>query len=101
MLARTLQTLFTDDAAFWAQQTGAVQRVRQFSAPSLVQTLVFGWLKYPNASLEDLTGVAARLGVTVSTQALDERLHERTADCLANLLCQALQYAVAAQPAAV
>jgi Transposase DDE domain len=101
MLARTLQTLFTDDADFWARQTGAVQRVRRFSGASLVQTLVFGWLRHPNATLEDLAGVADRLGVPVSAQSLDERLHERTADCLANLLGQALQYLVAAQPAAV
>src|SRR5277367_6934493 len=98
-LASALQTLFTHDAERCARDAGAVLRHRQFSGATLLQTLVFGCLEHPNVTLDDFVDTAAALGVTVGTSALDERLNYPTANALAALLGDALQYTVAAPPA--
>jgi hypothetical protein len=98
-LADALQTLFTHGAERCARDAGAVVRTRQFSGATLLQTLVFGCLEHPNVTLDDFVDTAAALGVTVGTSALDERLNARTADALAALLGDALQYTVVAHPA--
>src|SRR5260370_4682605 len=100
-LAAALQTLLTTDAEEAARDTGFVKRKRQLTATVFVQTLVFGWLEDPQASLEDLTEVAAQQGATVTPQALDQRCTTAAADFLASVLDQAVSYTLAARPAAV
>jgi hypothetical protein len=100
-LAHTLQTLFTHEADDAARQTGFVQRSSPLTGARFVQTLVFGWLHDPDASLDDLAEVAADLGAEVTPQALDKRLNAQASQCLVNLLTAALQRVVTAKPAAV
>ena len=100
-LATTLQTLFTTEADALACETGFVRRKRAFTGATFVQTLVFGWLHQPHASLDDLAEVAADLGVEVSPQAIDQRLSGSAADLLMRLLATALHHAWSANPAAV
>ena len=61
-LADTLQTLFTTEANALARDTGFVRRQRVFTGATFVQTLVFGWLHNPHATLDELVDVAADLG---------------------------------------
>jgi hypothetical protein len=89
MLTTTLQTLLRDDATRVAQETGAVQRPGKFAGDTLAQTLVWGWMDQPNASLADLCGTAAALNVEISPQGLNKRFHARTAAFLRALLDQA------------
>jgi hypothetical protein len=98
-LAADLQTLFTTEADALARETGCVRRQRVFTGAALVQTLVFGWLHQPHASLDDLAEVAADRGADVSPQAIDQRLNGRAADLLVRLLAAALHRAWAASPA--
>lgn len=100
-LASTLQTVFTTDAEQAARDAGLIRRVRQFSGPTFVQALVFGWLDNPNATHEDLAEVAADLGVDITADALGRRLAQPAADCLQDVLRSALHHVVAAQPAAI
>lgn len=100
-LAQTLQTLFTHEADDAARQTGFVQRSSPLTGPRFVQTLVFGWLHDPDASLDDLAEVAADLGADVTLQALDKRLNHPASQCLVNVLTNALQRVITAQPAAI
>jgi hypothetical protein len=100
-LAATLQTLFTTEADALASETGFVRRKRAFTGATFVQTLVFGWLHQPHASLDDLAEVAADLGVEVSPQAIDQRLGGPAAELLVRLLATALHHAWAAEPTAV
>jgi hypothetical protein len=88
-LTTTLQTLLRDDATRLADQTHAVQRPGKFTGETLAQTLVWGWLDRPDASLADLCGTAAALGVTITPQGLSKRFHARTASFLRALLDQA------------
>ncbi len=100
-LAMALQTLFTAGADELAQVTNLVQRKRALSGSAWVQTLVFGWAERPTASVEDLTDVAAALGVSISTQGLDAWFCPAGADCLQRLTQQAIGTLVQTTPAAL
>lgn len=74
-LATELQTLFQTQAEALGQDTHLIQRQRVFSAPLLAQTLVFGWLQNPSATLAELACLAAALGADVTQQALNQRFN--------------------------
>lgn len=104
-LAPTLQHLFTTQAETLARRTGLVQRLgaAQFQADGALfaQTLVFGWLAHPQASLEALVQTATVLGVAISAQGLDQRCTEAAAAYLEALLAAAVQGVIAADPVAI
>src|SRR5258707_12589626 len=90
-LALTLQPLFTTVADQAARASGFIQRVRTLTGASFVQTLVFGWLADPSASLSELTHTAAACDTPLSRQALAQRFTPQAADCLHRVLAAALQ----------
>ena len=67
----------------------------KFSASTLVQTLVLGWLAHPDATVEQLSQSAARVGVDVTAQAIDQRFTLATAALLQEVLCASLQHLIA------
>lgn len=95
-LAKPLQTLLTTTAEAAAHEHGLIQRCRTFSGASLVQTLVLGWLAQPQASLSQLTQMAALRGVQISPQGLDQRFTASLAATLLSLIGATLQSVVAA-----
>lgn len=99
-LAQALQHVLTDVARQAARDTGFIRRQRAFDGAQFVQTLVFAWLKYPQASLEELVDVAASLGVSISPQALAERFSASAVACLDQVLQAALSQLIAADPLA-
>jgi hypothetical protein len=99
-LADALQAVFTTEAADAAQAAGLFRRTRKLSGPTFVQTLTFGWLANPHASLGELAELAADLGADLSPQALDQRLTPQAADCLSYVLHAALLRLVRADPVA-
>lgn len=99
-LADILQTVFTTDAADAARAAGLFRRTRKLSGPTFVQTLTFGWLANPHASLGELAELAADLGADVSPQALDQRFTPQAVDCLSDVLHTALLRLVQADPVA-
>jgi hypothetical protein len=100
-LAATLQTLLTQEAEAAARETGCLRRRRKFSGATFVQTVVLGWLHSPQAPLEELAEVAHDLGVSVSPQALDQRLTPAASRCLARVLTQALERLIGTEPLAL
>jgi hypothetical protein len=95
-LADSLQTIFTTEADRAAKDSGMIQRQRTITGAGFVQTLVFGWLDDPTATIEDL---GDELGV--SKQGLDQRLDARAADCLWRVVETATQQLFAASPEAI
>jgi hypothetical protein len=100
-VATALQVVLTAVAAEAARQCGFVRRVRRWTGATFVQTLVLGWLGNPDASLSELTQVAAKLGVAVSPQALAQRFGPEAAALLARVLGAAIEQVIAAEAVAV
>jgi hypothetical protein len=99
-LAATLQSVFTTEADDAARDSGFLRRRRAFSGATFVQTLTFGWLANPSASLDELAELAGDLGCPVSPQALDQRFTPQAVDCLDQVLHAALLRLVGACPVA-
>lgn len=102
-VSQAMQTLLTDVAEAADAKLHYTKRpdLAKFSASTLVQTLVFGWLSHPDASREQLAHTAAQVGVSVSPQAIDQRLTFATAELLREVLASSTQQLIAADPVAI
>jgi hypothetical protein len=76
-VGETIRIFFEQTAEEVARATGFVQRNSKLDGPMFLKTLVFGWSENPRASLNDLAQTADDLGVEITTQGLDERIHAR------------------------
>jgi hypothetical protein len=81
-VAAALVDVFTAVADQAAQSSGFVSRESKLSGEAFVQTVTFGWLRNPDATLNELAQTAASLGVTITPQGLEQRFGPRAADCL-------------------
>jgi hypothetical protein len=99
-LADALQSVFTTEADDAARDSGFTQRQRLLTGPIFVQTLTFGWLANPNATLAELAELADDLGAPISPQALEQRFSPQAVDCLDQVLHAALLRLVQARPVA-
>lgn len=102
-LSAAMQTLLTTTTETAALTHDYVQRPdrAKFTPSTLVQTLVYGWLANPTASLEQLAQMATRLGVDVSPQAIDRRFTMATATLLHQVLSDSVAQVIAADPVAI
>ena len=73
----------------------------KFTPSTLVQTLVYGWLAQPTATVEQLAQMAERVGVEISPQAIDQRFTTATATLLQSVLAASMQLGMAADPVAM
>ena len=89
-----LQGLFGQAAQAAADASGVIQRRRCFSALSLAQTFVLGFLRNPRASDEDLAQMAAQGGVAVTPQAIGQRHTPQMAKFLQGLFTRATKIMV-------
>ena len=96
-LSRTLRKLLFVEANQLAAQAGVIQRQRVFSGASLLQLLVFGWLKHPQAGPSQLARFAGSLGLKLSKQAVEERFTRLAADWLLAVLQRGVQLLVCAE----
>ena len=82
----TMQTVLTSVADTAARASGFIKRRRKLSGASFVQTLVFGWLSNPAATLEELSQTAAVVGVCITPQAIEQRFTKTAAQMLEQVL---------------
>lgn len=75
-----MNEILNERANVLAKESGAIQRVRKFRGADLLQTLVFGWMQHPDASLETLSSMATIRKVYVSDTAVDHRFTPTCAD---------------------
>lgn len=73
----------------------------KFSASTLTQTLVLGFLAHPDATIDQLAHTAARVGVAVTPQAIDQRFSFGTAALLQEVLSASMQHLIAADGVAI
>ena len=70
---QSLKHILEERANILARETSCIKRQRKFSGADLLQTLVFGWLSHPDASLEQLSSVATLREVEVTDTAVHKR----------------------------
>jgi hypothetical protein len=100
-VARALREILTTTAAEAGRATRFVQRTSPLNGATFSQTLVFGFLGNPQATLEELTQTAATLGIEISPQALDQRFTASAAACLHKVLLTAIARVITAEPVAI
>ncbi len=93
-LGERLRTLFTDTADALGRSSGFVERESKLTGALFAQSLVFGFLANPDASLSELAQAAATAGVSISPQGLDKRCTSAAAGFLEDLLAAAVQVVV-------
>ena len=82
---QTLLTTTTTSVATAMQYERRPDKAK-FTPSTLVQTLVYGWLAQPTATVEQLAQMADRVSVAVSPQAIDQRFTTATATLLQSVL---------------
>ena len=87
--APKIQTFFTQTANQVARSEGFVERVSKLTGDLFLQTLIFGFLEDPDASLNMLTETSHDLGVTITKQGLQTRI-ENAVGFLTEMFQQAL-----------
>jgi DDE family transposase len=90
-VADALKRVLTKRAKEVERETGFVERsTAQLDGPMFAQTTVFGWMDTPEASYTQLRQVAASLGVSVSSQAVEQRFGAASAALLREVLQEAV-----------
>src|SRR5437764_15355304 len=95
-LEETLRYVLEERANQVARETGCVQRQVKFSGATLLQTMVFGWLQHPDASLESLASTAEIGAVSVTDTAIHKRFTPQCAQFLHRMLEELSQVVVQA-----
>lgn len=85
-LTKKMQTIFGEIADQAGKESGMIQRERKLTGSSFVQTMVLGKLSNPDASFEGLSQTANALGIPITAQGIEQRLDERAANCLKQVL---------------
>jgi hypothetical protein len=96
-----MREILTTTAAEAGRATRFVQRTSPRDGATFSQTLVFGFLGNPQATLEELTQTAAAWGVAISPQALDQRFTASAAPCLHQVLLTANARVITAELVAI
>ena len=96
-VSRHLHHLLTTPADEAGRATGCIRRARRFTGATLCQTLVFGWLATPAATLDQLCQMAAACGVRVRPQSLATRFTEEAAGMLKQVLDAAIAQVLATE----
>lgn len=100
-VAKSMQSVLTYAADIIARQTFFIQRLRKLTGSGFVQTLVFGWLSNPGATIEELTQTAATLGITITPQGLDKRFTQKASNFILKVLESAVATVIAQKPVAI
>ncbi|MDQ2998272.1 MAG: IS4 family transposase [Chloroflexota bacterium] len=102
-LTQAMQTLLTTTTEATAAALQFVKRPdrAKFTPSTLVQTLVYGWMAHPAATVTQLAQMASRVGVDIAPQALDQRFTLATATLLQQVLAASMHHHIAADPVAI
>lgn len=100
-LHTALQLVLTASATEHGRTSGWQQRAGRLSAAQFVQTLVWGFLEDPHATLGHLARVAHAAGALVTPQAISQRFSARSVALLRGVLHDALGVLLQAEPVVV
>lgn len=97
-LQETVQRVLLQAAETVARTSQFTKRASKMTGPAFVQTLVFGWLTHPQATLEELAQTATALGIPISPQGLDQRFTQDASNFLLSVLERAVHEKIEAEP---
>jgi len=100
-VAATMQIVLTDTANHLASETGLIQRQRKLTGASFAQTLVFGWLSNPDATLEELSQTAMAVGVAITPEGLFQRFTPNASHFLKGMLESSIAQMISSNPVAI
>lgn len=100
-VSKAMQTVLTRAANQAGRTTGFIKREVKLSGATFCQSLVFGWLANPEATLEELSQTAALVGVQITPQGLEQRFTEAGAACLYQVLQESIKQIITADPVAI
>lgn len=100
-LTEKMQIVLGEKADLAGLESGMIRRKRKLTGSTFVQTMVLGKLSNPDASFEALSRTAGALGVSITAQGLEQRLDEKAAACLTQVLEYAVEEMLAANQIAV
>ena len=93
-IAGVLQGLLTGTAEEIGDECQLIRRKREFTASSLLSTVVFGFLRWSNPKWEQLASLAREFGANVSPQAIEQRFTPALRDSLKGLWQAAMKLQV-------
>ncbi len=94
-----IQRLFGKVSEAAAEKSGVIERKRKFTASTLLQTFVLGFLKNPKASDEDLAQMAVQCGVEVTPQAIEQRHSQKLVTFLQEVFQEGAKMAIGSDQA--
>jgi hypothetical protein len=100
-LHQALQLILTRSATEHGNTSRWHQRQGQISASQFVQTVSFGFLEQPHATLGHLARVACTLGAAVTPQAISQRFTKKSVALLRGVVMDALGLVLEADPVEV
>ena len=74
-VAQLIGRFFTEDIEALARESGVVQRRSRLDGSTLLQVLVFGFLKHPQLTLKQLAQLCYARGVELTAQGLHSRIN--------------------------
>ena len=90
-VAKGMNSLLINRAEALGIKTKFVKRTSKLNGSAFVQTLVFGWMANPNASLGELTQVTSSLGIKISSQGLEKRFNPEACELFEELLSETVK----------
>lgn len=100
-VSQTMQTVLTETADQLARTTNFIKRKVKVTGANFTQTLVFGWMGNPSATLEQLTQTGAAIGLEITPQGLEQRFTKEAADFMESMLEKTVSQVVTSSPVAI
>lgn len=97
-LEQAMQELFGAKTDQLAKDLHVVQRERAVTGSNLAQTVIFGWLANPHATLDELSQLARASALSITGSGLSQRFTQDAAQFFYVLLQQASQLCLRAEP---
>lgn len=97
-VAKAMQGILTETADLIAYKTGFIKRLRKLTGSGFIQTLVFGWLKKPDSTLEELCQTSASLGFDITPQGLSKRFTKKASEFIKEILESAIDTVIESKP---
>lgn len=97
-VTKAMQGVLTETAELIAYKTGFIKRLRKLTGSGFIQTLVFGWLKKPDSTLEELCQTSASLGFHITPQGLSKRFTKEASNFIKGTLESAVGTVIESEP---